>query len=129
MNFSAIRQLFVRYSLLDWIFNAFLLILLLVIKYYPLPTDYEPYFNSNTTEPNHSTTVSYTLLALIVFLIIPIILFVTWSINSFNSTIFRVLAAYYYSVLFSSFLTSSIQRITRRAKPDTVSVCGLQENT
>lgn len=124
MNRTELRQLFIRYSLLDWIFNVVLLVLLLTIEYYPLSPAYRPFSRAASNEPLHSTTVPFALLALVVYLIIPVFLLVVWSLNSFNSTIFRVLAAYYYAVLFSSFLTSLIQRLTRRAKPDTAAMCG-----
>ena len=121
-----IHKILYEYSIYDWIVVILVLLIGLKIDFSTFSDDFEPYFNTDINQPKRTTTIPYNYLCIITFGVGAFLVFVVWSSRKFDKSISSVLAAYYFTISFTIFVTCIIKKLVGRPRPDTVAVCGGQ---
>ena len=121
-----IHKISYEYSIYDWIVVILVLLIGLKIDFSTFSDDFEPYFNTDINQPKRTTTIPYNYLCIITFGVGAFLVFVVWSSRKFDKSISSVLAAYYFTISFTIFVTCIIKKLVGRPRPDTVAVCGGQ---
>ena len=80
--------------------------------------------NSDINNPKHLSTVPYNYLCIFTYGIGALVTIFVWSLKCRDHTISQILSSYYFSLVFTIFLSSCIKHLVGRARPDTLAVCG-----
>ena len=112
-----------KYSILDFILDAILIISAYCIEYLSSLPSTTPNLTSFIDQKLKSDLVPYYVSCIFTYLVGVVIIFILWVIEKIDLSIFRKLSSYLFSISFTSFLVSIIKRLVERPRPDTLAVC------
>ena len=124
MSCVPFRLLVRKYAFFDWVLILICTLATILVERVRFSSDFEAFVTSDIRNPLKTITISNVALYSITFILGPLSVAGIWAAFSFDPSLVRALSAYFFSVVFTHFVTSSLKFMVGRPRPDTVAFCG-----
>lgn len=124
MSFADIILTARKYGVFDWLAVITFLAIGLALEMQKFDSNFVPYITSDIDNPIHTSTIPYPYLCIFTFGVGAFIVLFIWILHRRDHTVSKILAAYFFALSFTIFVSSSLKRLVGRPRPDTMTVCG-----